>query len=120
MPPKRSGRGPTPPARSRAREHAAARAAADAARQRRNRLVAVVIWYATDLGADQLDVLRQVFVKHGKDVLIVPRENMPTPVAATAWLADGRRRLLCQSANATALGNFVDQYANKGPEAIPH
>jgi hypothetical protein len=81
----------------------------------------VVIWYHPDLPAAELAVLHQVFDAHAKDLLVVPRASMQKPVAATAWLSDdSRRRLLCDHAEAKTLSGFVESFANKGPEAIPH
>lgn len=81
----------------------------------------VVIWYHPNLPASEMAILHQVFNQHAKDLLVVPRASMAKPVAATAWLSDNtRRRLLCGHADAGTLSNFVESFANKGPEAVPH
>ena len=76
----------------------------------------VVIWYRPDLPPEGQAQLRQVTDKHTKDVLLVPRPSLPTPVAASAW----ERRLLCDSVEVPALDRFVTSYRNKGPEKVEH
>lgn len=76
----------------------------------------VILWHRPESGdatAQQLDTLAS---KYGKDVLVVPRESLPTPVAATAW----HRRLLCQSPEPEALEKFIKNFRNEGPEQVPH
>jgi hypothetical protein len=76
----------------------------------------VIIWYRTDLPSTQLDDLRSLAGRYGKDVLLVPRASLGQPVAATAW----HHRLLCSQNDLQALETFVTAYRNKGPEKIPH
>jgi len=76
----------------------------------------VVIWHRPDLDVAQLDPLRELQRKHSKDVLLLPRESLTQPVAATAW----HRRLLCDRPDLGALEKFVTEYRNKGPEDVPH
>ncbi len=76
----------------------------------------VIIWYRPDLAAPDLAALQELTKRHTRDVLLVPRASLAQPVAATAWHA----RLLCGDADVASLDKFVDQYVNKGPEAVPH
>lgn len=77
----------------------------------------IVLWYKPDLPADAFSRLRgDVFAKHDRDVLLVPRPSLPKPVAATAWGA----RLLCDQVDVAALDLFVTEFVNKGPEKVPH
>lgn len=76
----------------------------------------VTIWYRPDLDAPSIEELRELQRKHSKDVLLVPRESLGQPVAATAW----HRRLLCDRPDVEALERFVTAYRNKGPEDVPH
>ena len=76
----------------------------------------VIFWYRPDIPADELAVLQEVAKRHARDVLVVPRASMGTPVAATAWHA----RILCGVPEGATLERFVEKYANQGPEAIPH
>jgi len=77
----------------------------------------VVLWHAPDLPSDQVERLRTLATTYNRDVLMVPRAGMPTPVAATAW----HRRLLCGgSPDFTALERFITDFRNQGPEKVPH
>ena len=76
----------------------------------------VILWHRPDVPPQQLEVLQTVADRHERDVLVVPRPTLPTPVAATAW----GNRLLCRSAEADPLDLFVREYRNKGPEKVPH
>jgi hypothetical protein len=76
----------------------------------------VAIWYRPDVDAAQFEALRNLANKYDRDVLLVPRDSMSSPVAATAW----HDRLLCSRPDAAALERFVTAYRNKGPEKVPH
>ena len=76
----------------------------------------VTIWHRPDLAAASLDELKALAGRYDRDVLLVPRESLGQPVAATAW----HRRLLCPQPDLQALERFVTEYRNKGPEKIPH
>ena len=76
----------------------------------------VVLWHRPDLARRDRDALQEVADRHERDVLVVPRPTLSTPVAATAW----ENRLLCRSVEPDALDLFVREYRNKGPERVPH
>lgn len=76
----------------------------------------VIIWYKPDLSEDAVNQLKAVTDKYSRDVLLVPRANMDTPVAATVW----HKRLLCQNAEPDTLDTFITSYRNQGPEKVPH
>ena len=76
----------------------------------------VVLWHRPDIDEPSLAALRDVAGKHARDVLIVPRASLPTPVAATAWHA----RLGCGSVEADTMERFITTFANQGPEKVPH
>ena len=76
----------------------------------------VVLWHRPDIEPAQLEELRDLADRYDRDVLLVPRESMSEPVAATAW----HRRLLCSQADTGALERFVTAYRNKGPEKVEH
>ena len=76
----------------------------------------VTLWHRPDVEEAQLQELRDLAGRYDRDVLLVPRESMSQPVAATAW----ERRLLCSPADVQALERFVMEYRNKGPEKVPH
>ncbi|HLF41357.1 MAG TPA: DUF3105 domain-containing protein, partial [Acidimicrobiia bacterium] len=72
----------------------------------------IVLWYRA--GADQADVdaLEAIYEDHSNAVLVAPRQDLPTPIAATSW----HKRLLCPSVDDQALREFVKGYQDKGPE----
>jgi len=76
----------------------------------------VAIWYKPDLPAADLDGLRGVYSRNRSDVLLIPREALPGPVAATAW----HQRVLCDQLDTESVETFVKFFANKGPEKVPH
>ncbi len=76
----------------------------------------VAIWHRPDIDPTELEELRGLAGRYDRDVLLVPRESMSEPVAATAW----HRRLLCTRTDVAALERFVTEYRNEGPEKVPH
>ncbi|MGI8807582.1 MAG: DUF3105 domain-containing protein [Acidimicrobiales bacterium] len=76
----------------------------------------VAIWYRPDLDPAGLESLRGVANEYSRDVLLLPRATLSTPVAATAW----HRRLICGRPDAEALERFITAYRNKGPEKVEH
>lgn len=76
----------------------------------------VTIWHRPDLAPAALDDLKALAGRYDRDVLLVPRESLQQPLAATAW----HRRLLCTQPDVEALERFVTEYRNEGPEKIPH
>ncbi len=76
----------------------------------------VILWHRPDLPAADRDAVQKVADRYRRDVLVVPRPTLPTPVAATAW----GNRLLCGAVEAEPLGLFIREYRNKGPEKVPH
>lgn len=76
----------------------------------------VILWQGPELTDVELDAMDDVASQHQRDVLVVPRPSLPTPVAATAW----HKRLLCSTVEPDALRSFVDEFRNDGPEDVPH
>lgn len=74
----------------------------------------VVVWHQPDLPADQRAELVRLQEDSGTDVIVVERDSMDVPVAATAW----GKRLLCGQTEPEALRSFVDAYVGKGPENV--
>ena len=75
----------------------------------------VIAWHRPDLPPDQLQQLTDLQTRHGEDVIVAERADLPVPVAATAW----GQRLLCQQAEAGPLQRFVDEHVGNGPEDVP-
>jgi hypothetical protein len=76
----------------------------------------IALWHRPDIEPAQLDQLRELAGRHARDVLLVPRDSMEVPVAATAW----HRRLLCSRVDVEPLERFVTEFVNEGPEKVPH
>ena len=75
----------------------------------------VVLWYRPDLPDSQRKVLTDLAHRRSNDILVVERDAMSVPVAATAW----GKRLLCTKAVAAPLEAFAAAYIGKGPEDVP-
>lgn len=75
----------------------------------------IVLWHKPDTPPEVLDQMRGLADRYQRDVLVVPRASMPTPVAATAW----HRRLLCPTFERGAFDLFIRTYRDKGPEKVP-
>ena len=75
----------------------------------------VVLWHRPDLSPEDRSALQKVSDTYERDVLVVPRPTLTTPVAATAW----GRRLICDSVEPAALDLFTRTYRDKGPERLP-
>jgi hypothetical protein len=76
----------------------------------------VILWHRPDTTVGQLDELLEVARQFPRDVLVVPRSSLPTPVAATAW----EKRLLCSATEPDVLARFVEEHRNDGPEDVAH
>lgn len=75
----------------------------------------VALWHRPDIPNETLEALRGLRAEFERDVLLIPRPNLPVTVTATAW----HRRLLCDTGDMEALRRFVRAYRNKGPSAPP-
>jgi len=75
----------------------------------------IAIWFRPEIAGAELDALLAVADRYREDVLVIPRTDMPTPLAATAW----HRRLLCDAPEPAAIERFVRAYRDRGPEKVP-
>jgi len=76
----------------------------------------IAIWHRPDLPEADMTAITDAIKGSERDVLIVPRASITGKVAATAW----GERLLCGEVETAPLKEFVETYANKGPERIEH
>lgn len=76
----------------------------------------VILWHRPDITDAQQETVDDIAATFDRDVLVVARSSLETPVAATAW----HRRLLCRDVEGEVLNRFVGEYRNKGPEKVPH
>lgn len=74
----------------------------------------IAIWYRPDLASADVSRLEAIAGERRDDVLLLPRDGLPSKVAATAW----HRRLLCSDVEPQAIERFADAYKGKGPENV--
>lgn len=87
----------------------------------------VVFWVKPGLPQEQRADIRALVDDDPYQLFLVPRRNMPSAVAATAWNADPApngtgRLLLCDEVNDKtfdALAAFRDEHRSQGPEPVP-
>jgi hypothetical protein len=87
----------------------------------------VIIWARPGLTEEQRANLRALVEDDAYQMYLVPRQNMPYAVAATAWNGDPApngtaRMLVCDELNEQtydALATFRDEHRSRGPEPIP-
>ena len=87
----------------------------------------IVIWFKPTLPKADRAALKALFDQDSDKMVLVPRANMPYPVAATAWGATpdplgtgyvmGCARFTPKVFD--ALRTFRDEHRGKGPEPIP-
>lgn len=74
----------------------------------------IVIWYDPTISAADLERLEDIAEDedYSNATLLVPREGMDVPVAATAW----HERLLCPGVEEKPLTEFIKARRDQGPE----
>jgi hypothetical protein len=70
----------------------------------------VLLQHDPDLAADQRARLEDLA---GDGVVVAPNPDLPAPIVATAWLY----KRTCDTVDADALQEFVDERRGKGPDA---
>jgi hypothetical protein len=87
----------------------------------------VIIWVKPSVPAQDRADIRALVDDDSYQMVLVPRKNMPDPVAVTAWSRDpqpnGTGRLMsCPEVTPEmydAIRNFRDEHRSNGPEDIP-
>ena len=74
----------------------------------------VIAWHATNLPAEQKELLEAFEAEHEGDVIVAERPNLPVPFALTAW----NQRLLCQEVEEGPMQRFFDEHVGNGPEDV--
>lgn len=73
----------------------------------------IVLWYQPGIASEELDALVELHEASPGSTLVMPRESLDVPVAATAW----HRRLPCsEGVEPEPLRTFIATYRNKAPE----
>jgi len=72
----------------------------------------IILWYQRNLPPADVDKLKDLTDRYSTSTLLVPRDSIGVPVAATAW----HRRLRCPGFQETPLVEFIKAYKDKGPE----
>jgi len=76
----------------------------------------IAVWHQPGLDEAAMATLTNAVDAYRRDVLVVPRASLSGQVALTAW----GERLLCPTVETGPIQEFIDAYANKGPERIEH
>ena len=87
----------------------------------------VIVWFKPNLPKEQRADLKAMFDADSYQMFLVPRADMPYPVAASAWNAEpvpnGTGRMMtCEQVTPElydALRAFRDEHRSRGPEPIP-
>ena len=83
----------------------------------------ILIWLRPDLPEEQLAQFKALYDEDPYHVIVLPREELKEPFAATAWVGqDTGHTLRCKEVNDQtwdAIRTFKDKYRDKGPEFVP-
>ena len=83
----------------------------------------ILIWLRPDLTDEQRAQFKALYDEDPYHVIMLPREELKEPFAATAWVApDVGHTLRCKEVNDAswdAIRAFKEQYRDKGPEFVP-
>jgi Protein of unknown function (DUF3105) len=87
----------------------------------------VIVWVKPSVAEEGRQAIRALFDEDDYQMVVVPRSNMPSAVAATAWNRDPDpggtgRTLACPGWNdqvVDAIRTFRDEHRSNGPEPVP-
>ena len=83
----------------------------------------VIVWVRPDASEELLGQVKALYDEDPYHVMVVPRSELKEPVAASAWQAPDKGRILrCAKPNEQmwdAIRAFKEQYRDKGPEFVP-
>jgi hypothetical protein len=87
----------------------------------------VIIWAKPSLPEKQRAALRALVDEDSYQMFLVPRANMPYPLAVTAWDADPAQNGTGKMMTCTKIGDqtydairaFRDEHRSQGPEPVP-
>ena len=76
---------------------------------------AVVLWYRQDLKEEDVDRLKKVFSEAEGKKIMMPRQNMDTPIALTSW----NYILRLDKIDEVKIKEFIEINNDRGPEKAP-
>ena len=76
---------------------------------------AVVLWYRADLGEENIARLKKIFTESSGKKIMMPRENMDTPIALTSW----GYLLELQVVEEEKIKAFIETNSDRAPEKAP-
>lgn len=76
---------------------------------------AVVLWYREDLKQEDVEKLKQIFVEASGKKIMMPRQNMETPIALTSW----NYILKLETIDEDIIKEFIETNNDRAPEKAP-
>jgi hypothetical protein len=76
---------------------------------------AVVLWYKTSMDEESINRLKKVFAESSGKKIMIPRENMDTPIALTSW----GYLLRLDSVDEDKIQAFIETNSDRAPEKAP-
>lgn len=76
---------------------------------------AVVLWYKDDLKQEDVDRLKKVFNEASGKKIMIPRQNMDTPIALTSW----NYILKLEAVDEVKIKEFIETNNDRAPEKAP-
>lgn len=76
---------------------------------------AVVLWYRQDLNEEEVERLKKVFSEASGKKIMMPRQNMDTPIALTSW----NYILKLEAVDEVKIKEFIEINNDRGPEKAP-
>lgn len=76
---------------------------------------AVVLWYKDDLKQEDVDRLKKVFNEASGKKIMMPRQNMDTPIALTSW----NYILKLEAVDEVKIKEFIETNNDRAPEKAP-
>lgn len=76
---------------------------------------AVVLWYRDDVNKEDVERLQKVFSEASGKKIMMPRNNMDTPIALTSW----NYRLFLDKVDEEKIKEFIETNNDRAPEKAP-
>ena len=83
----------------------------------------ILVWLNPDLPEEQLGQFKALYEEDPYHVIMLPRQELEAPFAATAWVGQSTGHILrCDEVNENtwdAIRAFKEEYRDKAPEFVP-